>query len=106
MLVAIKWPFTRNSSKHGTRSSTTRGTTSGIPKNLGQQTRLLHLAKGRKVSRKVICDVASPESELRQDEDDKHDGENARHARARFSPTRYGAQRHRGSPPSHRKSAQ
>ena len=74
----------------------TRGTTSGIPKNKVQQTRLLHLAKGRKVSRKVICDAASPERELRQDDDDEHDGayaRHARHARARFSPARYGAPR-------------
>ena len=36
----------------------TSGTTSsGIPKYQVQQTRLLHLAKGRKVSRKVICDA-------------------------------------------------
>tara|TARA_B100001769_G_scaffold263887_1_gene247585 strand:+ start:207 stop:356 length:150 start_codon:yes stop_codon:yes gene_type:complete len=46
----------------------TRRTNSGIPKNKVQQTRLLHLAKGRKVSRKVICDAASPERELRQDD--------------------------------------
>jgi hypothetical protein len=71
----------------------TRGTTSGIPKNKVQQTRLLHLAKGRKVSRKVICDAASPERELRQDDDDDHDGAHAGCARARFSPARYGAQR-------------
>ena len=32
---------------------------------------MLHLAKGRKVSRKVICDAASPERELRQDDDDE-----------------------------------
>ena len=51
--ATIKWPVPRNSSKHGTRSSMTRGTTSGIPKNKVQQTRLLHLAKGRK----VICDA-------------------------------------------------
>ena len=55
--ATIKWPFPRNSSKHGTPSSMTRGTTSGIPKNKVQQTRLLHLAKGRKVTRKVICDA-------------------------------------------------
>ncbi len=55
--ATIKWPFPRNSSKHGTRSSTTRRTNSGIPKNKVQQTRLLHLAKGRKVTRKVICDA-------------------------------------------------
>ena len=69
--ATIKWPFPRNSSKHGTRSSMTRRTNSGIPKNKVQQTRLLHLAKGRKVSRKVICDAASPERELRQDGDDE-----------------------------------
>ena len=56
--ATIKWPFPRNSSKHGTQSSMTSGTTSlGIPKYQVQQTRLLHLAKGRKVSRKVICDA-------------------------------------------------
>jgi hypothetical protein len=55
--ATIKWPFPRNSSKHGTRSSMTSGTTSGIPKDKVQQTRLLHLAKGRKVTRKVICDA-------------------------------------------------
>ena len=55
--ATIKWPVPRHSSKHGTRSSMTRGTTSGIPKNKVQQTRLLHLAKGRKVTRKVICDA-------------------------------------------------
>ena len=55
--ATIKWPVPRNSSKHGTPSSMTRGTTSGIPKNKVQQTRLLHLAKGRKVTRKVICDA-------------------------------------------------
>ena len=91
--ATITWPFPRNSPKHGTRSSMTRGTTSGIPKNKVQQTRLLHLAKGRKVSRKVICDAASPERELRQDDDDDHDGAHAGCARARFSPARYGAQR-------------
>ena len=35
--ATIKWPFPRNSSKHRTRSSMTRRTTSGIPKNHGQQ---------------------------------------------------------------------
>jgi hypothetical protein len=80
----------------------TSGTTSsGIPKYQVQQTRLLHLAKGRKVSRKVICDavethyatttgiteaaaewvkdLVQPELQQRQD-DDEHDG-----ARAFFS---------------------
>jgi hypothetical protein len=106
--AAIKWPFLCNSSKHGTKSSVT---SSGIPKYQVQQTRLLHLAKGRKVSRKVICDavethyatttgiteaaaewvkdLVQPELQQRQD-DDEHDGAHARHARARFSPTRYG----------------
>ena len=56
--TTIKWPFPLNSLKHGTKSSVTSGTTSlGIPKYQVQQTRLLHLAKGRKVSRKVICDA-------------------------------------------------
>ena len=35
----------------------TSGNTTGIPKDKVQQTRLLHLAKGRKVTRKVICDA-------------------------------------------------
>ena len=110
--TTIKWPFPLNSLKHGTKSSVTSGTTSlGIPKYQVQQTRLLHLAKGRKVSRKVICDavethyatttgiteaaaewvkdLVQPELQQRQD-DDEHDGAHARHARARFSPTRYG----------------
>ena len=56
--ATIKWPFPHNSSKHGTKSSVKSGTTSsGIPKYKVQQTRLLHLPKGRKVSRKVICDA-------------------------------------------------
>ena len=56
--ATIKWPFPRNSSKHGTPSSMTSGTTSsGIPKYQVQQTRLLHLEIGRKVTRKVICDA-------------------------------------------------
>ena len=56
--TTIKWPFPLNSLKRGTKSSVTSGTTSlGIPKYQVQQTRLLHLAKGRKVSRKVICDA-------------------------------------------------
>ena len=53
----INWQFTRNSSKRRTRSSMTSGNTTGIPKDKVQQTRLLHLAKGRKVTRKVICDA-------------------------------------------------
>ena len=66
---AINLPFTRNFSfsKRGTRSMTF-GNATGIQKYKVQQTRLLHLAKGRKVSRKVICDAASPERELRQDD--------------------------------------
>jgi hypothetical protein len=105
--ATIKWPFPRNSSKHGTPSSMTRGTTSGIPKNKVQQTRLLHLAKGRKVicdavgiyyatttgnteaAAEWVKDLVQPELQQRQD-DDEHDGAHARHARARFSPTRYG----------------
>ena len=76
----------------------TRGSTSSIPKNKGQQTRLLHLAKGRKVSRKVICNAASPERELRQDDDeDGHENSHARCVRARFSPARYSAQRAQAS---------
>ena len=56
--ATIKWPFPRNSSKHGTPSSMTSGTTSsGIPKYQVQQTRLLHLEIGRKVTRKIICDA-------------------------------------------------
>jgi len=53
----INWQFTRNSSKRRTRSSMTSGNTTGIPKDKVQQTRLLHLAKGRKVTRKIICDA-------------------------------------------------
>lgn len=54
--TTIKWPFPLNSLKHGTKSSVTT-TSSGIPKYQVRQTRLQHFAKGRKVSRKVICDA-------------------------------------------------
>ena len=56
----LKWPFIRGSTKRGfTPTSNPIGTissTSSFPKVKGQQTRMLHIAKGRKVSRKLTCD--------------------------------------------------